>query len=178
VKELELRRHALREKEADALTPEGRVRAEDVGRTLPNDYAAVFVSPTGRAAETAAWFLRASGQLMPSHAVVPGLRSEREDQWRAAGKAAGSSRLDALMEQDPELVAEETKFLANAVAELFDRIPQGRRALAVGHNPLIEAAVYGLTGVIVDPLAECEGILLTQESADSYRIEELRLALG
>lgn len=175
MKELELRRHAEREKDADALTARGRARAEDAGRTLPTDYAAVFVSPAKRAAETVAWFLRGSGQHLPEHGVVEGLASDAEDEWRAAAKAAESSRIDAVARNDADLVARESARLSQVVESLFDRIPQGGRALAVGHSPLIEAAVYGLMGLIVEPLAECEGVHLTRDDQGEYRIRELRL---
>lgn len=178
MKELELRRHAQREKDADALTAEGRARAEDVGRTLPSNYATIFVSPARRAAETAAWFLRGSGQTLPEHAVVSGLASEREDEWRAAAKAAGSGRVDLVAAENSGLVAEESERLKGVVQGLFERIPEGGRALAVGHSPLIEAAVYGLTSVVLEPLAECEGVHLTLDDAGEYRIQELRLPPG
>jgi broad specificity phosphatase PhoE len=175
MKELQLRRHAQREKDVDALTPEGRVRAEDVGRTLPSTFAAVFVSPARRAAETMAWFLRGSGQLLPHHSTVSGLATEREEEWRAAGKAAGSSRLDAIREPNPSLVSDEATRLADVVKVLFEQVPNGGSALAVGHSPLIEAAVYGLTGLIIEPLTECEGVHITLDDAGDYSIEELRL---
>jgi broad specificity phosphatase PhoE len=175
MRSIEFRRHAARAKEADTLSPEGRVQAEDVGRTLPTDYAFVFVSPAKRAAETVAWFLRGSRQALPPHAVVPGLASDLEDRWRAASKAAGSSRLDAVIGHDPALVAEESARLAGVARELFDRVPTGARALAVGHTPLIEAAVYGLMNVIVEPIGTCEGVLLTLDDAGELRLEDLRL---
>jgi broad specificity phosphatase PhoE len=175
MRSIELRRHADRSKDADALSPEGRVQAEDVGRTLPIDYDFIFVSPAKRAAETVAWFLRASTQALPPHAVVPGLGSEVEDRWRAASKAAGAGRLDALLGEDPALVNEESGRLAGVVRELFERVPPGGRALAVGHSPLIEAAVYGLMQMIVEPLGTCEGVLLTLDDAGKLRLEELRL---
>ena len=175
MKELELRRHAQREKDVDALTAEGRVRAEDVGRTLPRTYAAVFVSPARRAAETMAWFFRGSGQLLPSHSTVSGLATEREEEWRTAGKAAGSSRLDAIREQNPSLVSGEATRLADVVKMLFEQVPNDGSGLAVGHSPLIETAVYGLTGLIIQPLAECEGVTITVDDAGDYSIEELRL---
>jgi broad specificity phosphatase PhoE len=175
MKILELRRHAAREKEADALTPEGRVQAEDLGRSLRVAYDVLFVSPAQRAAETAAWILRGAGKQLPDHAVVKGLISEEENRWRAAGKAAGSSRLDVIADQDPDLVAAQSKKLADAIVSLFDRVAEGGRALVIGHTPLLEAAVYGLTGTVVEPLGECEGIALTQQDDGDYRIEELRL---
>jgi broad specificity phosphatase PhoE len=175
MKEIELRRHAARRKDADALSPEGRVQAESVGRTLRSDYAFVFVSPAQRAAETAAWFLRATRQALPPHAVVPGLTTEVEPRWREAASAAGSSRIDAVRLEDPELVEAESKRLAGVVEEMFARVPDAGRALAVGHTPLIEAAALGLTGVVIDPLRECEGITVVREGEAAYRIEEMRL---
>jgi hypothetical protein len=46
----------------------------------------------------------------------------------------------------------------------------------VGHTPLIEAAVFGLTGAVIEPLSECEGILMEEEDgrirlAAEYRRE-------
>lgn len=174
MKTVELRRHAEREKDADALSPEGRVHAESVGRTLSADYAVVFVSPAKRAAETVAWFLRGSGRQVPPHAVIAGLLSEEEDRWRSAGKAAGSSRIDVMARQDPDLIQRESTRLKGVVEELFDRVPEEGRGLAVGHSPLIEAAVYALTGVIIEPLSECEGVTLLRQVSGEYRLEELR----
>lgn len=164
----------MRDPASDALSPEGRTQAQDVGRSLPADYSVMFVSPARRAAETVAWFLRGSGQALPQHTVSPGLGSEREDRWRAAGKAAGSSRLDAIQAQDTDLVEEESARLAGVMVELLDSIPEGSRGLAVGHSPLIEAAIYGLLGMVIEPLSECEGVALTSHG-DGYRIQELRL---
>lgn len=174
MKTIELRRHAEREKVADALSPEGRAHAESIGRTLSTNYVAMFVSPATRAAETMALFLRGSGQQLPAHAVIAGLLSEEEDRWRSAGKAAGSSRIDAIGREDPELIRRESARLRAVIEELFDRVPQEGRALAVGHSPLIEAAVHALTGAVIEPLSECEGVVLTQEGSGDYRLEELR----
>jgi broad specificity phosphatase PhoE len=174
MKAIEFRRHAEREKDADALSDRGRSQAEEVGRTLTTGYAAVFVSPAQRTAETVAWFLRGSGQRLPGHAVVPGLLSEQEDRWRSAGKAAGSSRLDAIAAVDPELVEGERDRLKAVVEDLFERVPEGGTALAVAHSPLIEAAVYGLTGAVIEPLAECQGVALMWHGPGEYRLRELR----
>jgi broad specificity phosphatase PhoE len=134
----------------------------------------LFVSPAKRASETAAWFLRGSGQALPAHAVIDGLASDREDAWRAAGKAAGSSRLDAVMARDPGLVEEESRRLAEVIRTLLDRVPEGGRGLAVGHSPLIEAAVYGLLRTVIDPLSECQGVVLSRADGEDIRVEEVR----
>jgi broad specificity phosphatase PhoE len=174
VRTIEFRRHAEREKDADALSIEGRSHAEDVGRTLPTDFAMVFVSPAQRAAETVAWFLRGSGQQLPGHSVIPGLLSEDEDRWRSAGKAAGSSRVDAIAAEAPDLVERESSRLKALVEELFERVPEDATALAVGHSPLIEAAVYGLTGVVIEPLSECQGVAVALYGPGEYRLREIR----
>lgn len=146
---LEVRRHAIRDPNADRLTPEGRVQAEDVGRELAGSYAVVFVSPAHRAAETVAWFLRGRREQLPVHAVIPGLAGEGTDRSPLA--------------------------MAGVLAALLDAVPDGGRGLAVGHTPLIERAVLGLVAREIEPLAECEGILITKESDEApIGVEELR----
>ena len=150
MKSLELRRHAERDPDEDRLSSAGRVHAEDVGRTLERGYAAVFVSPARRAAETVAWMLRGAGEPLPAHDVVPGL----------AGREPG----------DPS-----AEGMAATVRRLLDLVPDGGRALAVGHTPLIERAAEGLAGRAVEPLAPCEGILVRSDG-EELTIEELRLS--
>jgi phosphohistidine phosphatase SixA len=150
VRFLEIRRHAARDPNEDRLSPEGRAQAEAVGRTLAGGYSVVFTSPAHRAAETVAWFLRGRGELLPSHDVVPGLM--------------GNSDQDRTQER-----------LAAVVGELMDRVPDGSSGLAVGHTPLIERAVLGLTGRRIEPLAECEGVLLKESEDGSVDVEELRI---
>jgi broad specificity phosphatase PhoE len=174
MKSIEFRRHAARSPSEDALSAEGRAQAEAVGRTLSGEYAAVFVSPARRAAQTAEVFLEAAGRASPA-TVEPGLASALEDRWRAAGRAAGTSRIGDLARVDPDLVQRESQRLAGVAERLFDRVPDGARALAVGHTPLIEAMVYGLLGREVEPLGECEGVLLTRDARGDYTVEELRL---
>jgi broad specificity phosphatase PhoE len=158
------------------LSEEGQALALRVGKDLPGGYAIIFTSPARRAAETAAWFLRGLGQKLPAHAISEGLASPVEDRWRSAAGAAGTVRLDAVEEVDPDLVEKESARLAAAVRTLFEDVSEGGRGLAVGHTPLIEAAVYGLAGVVIEPLAECEGVLLEQDGktvrlAREYRLE-------
>jgi broad specificity phosphatase PhoE len=170
VRALELRRHSLRETDADALSEEGRVLALHVGKDLPGGYAAIYTSTAKRAAETVAWLLRGLGQQLPQdHGVSDGLGSPVEDRWRAAAKAAGTSRIDAIREQDAELVDQESRRLGSAARDLLASLPENGRALAVGHSPLIEAAVLGTTGQVIEPLRECEGVLL-EEGAEEVRL--------
>ena len=149
MKTLELRRHARRDPQADRLSPAGRADAEDVGRTSGRRYDVVFVSPAGRAAETAAWVLRGAGVQLTDHAVVPGLGGQDASGGSPEGMAAGF-RL------------------------LLDRIPEDGRGLAFGHTPLLERGAFGLTGIEIEALRELEGILITFDG-DEVAVEELRL---
>jgi hypothetical protein len=69
-------------------------------------------------------------------------------------------------EVDRDLVEKESARLAAAMRDLLAEVPEGGRGLAVGHSPLIEAAVYGLTGTVIEPLAECDGVLLEEDAGE------------
>jgi phosphohistidine phosphatase SixA len=110
---------------------------------------------------------------VPAGAVVEhGMRSEVEDRWRQAYQEAGSGELGALRSADPGLVEEDSAVLAAALRRVLDRLPDGGRALVVGHSPTNEAAVLGLTGEVVEPMAKGAGVLVVVDEGDT-RVEPL-----
>ena len=170
-KGVELRRHT--DADDDVLTAEGVTVAREIGTRLRGGYHLAVSTGAQRATQTLACFLAALGQQVPGGVVVePGLRSRVEDRWRAAYQKAGSGALDALREADPELVAEDSERLGAALRRVLDGLPDGGNALIVGHSPTNEAAVLGLTGEIVAPLAKGAGVRVLA-SDDSYEIEPL-----
>ena len=100
--QIELRRHAQREPHADRLSPTGRAQAEDGGRAAGPVYTMVFVSPAGRAAETAAWWLRGAGQQLPDHEVILGLAGQDATGGTPEGMAAG---IRALLDRSPPIAS-------------------------------------------------------------------------
>jgi len=104
--------------------------------------------------------------------VEAGLRSEVEDRWRDAYQRAGSGELEALCKADPELVEKDSAVLGAALRRALERLPEGGKALAVGHSPTNEAAVLGLTGSIVEPIGKGAGVLVVDEG-DRARVEPL-----
>ena len=161
-REIELRRHT--DNEGDVLTAEGVEAALEIGARLRGGYHLAVSTGAQRATQTLACFLAALGQQVPGGVVVEaGLRSDVEDRWRAAYQKAGSGELGALREADPDLVAEDSERLGAALRRVLDRLPDGGRALVVGHSPTNEAAVLGLTGEIVAPLAKGAGILVVAD---------------
>jgi broad specificity phosphatase PhoE len=170
-REIELRRHT--DADEDVLTAEGVAAALEIGARLRGGYHLAVSTGAQRATQTLACFLAALGRQVPGGVVVePGLRSQVEDRWRAAYQKAGSGALDALREADPELVGEDSQRLGAALRRVLDALPDGGHALAVGHSPTNEAAVLGLTGEIVAPLAKGAGVLVVTRD-DGYQVEPL-----
>jgi len=170
-REIELRRHT--DADEDILSAEGVAAALEIGARLRGGYHLGVSTGAQRATQTLACFLAALGQQVPDGVVVEqGLRSQVEDRWRAAYQQAGSGALAALREADPKLVAEDSERLAAALARVFDALPDGGRAVVVGHSPTNEAAVFGLTGEIVPPLAKGAGVLVITLTR-GYRVEPL-----
>jgi broad specificity phosphatase PhoE len=170
-REIELRRHT--DADEDVLTAEGITAALEIGARLRGGYHLAVSTGAQRATQTLACFIAALGQRVPGGVVVePGLRSQLEDRWRAAYQKAGSGTLMALREADPELVAEDSKRLGATLSRVLDDLPDGGRALVVGHSPTNEAAVLGLTGEIVAPLAKGAGVRVLAD-AGGYHVEPL-----
>jgi phosphohistidine phosphatase SixA len=170
-REIELRRHA--DADGDVLTAEGVTAALEIGARLQGGYRLAVSTGAQRATQTLACFLAALGEQVPGGVVVEaGLRSEVEDRWRAAYQKAGSGALAALREADAELVAEDSERLGAALRRVLHGLPDGERALVVGHSPTNEAAVFGLTGEIVAPLAKGAGVRVLARD-DGYQVEPL-----
>jgi broad specificity phosphatase PhoE len=170
-REIELRRHT--DADEDVLTAEGVTAALEIGARLRGGYQIAVSTGAQRATQTLACFLAGLGRRVSGGVLVePGLRSQVEDRWRAAYQKAGSGELRALREADPELVAEDSKRLGAALRRVLDALPEGGRALVVGHSPTNEAAVLGLTGEIVAPLAKGAGVRVVA-GGDGYAVEPL-----
>ena len=170
-REIELRRHT--DSDGDVLTAEGVRAALDIGSRLTGGYDVAVSTGAQRATQTLACFLAALGEKLPGGVTVePDLRSQIEDRWRAAYERAGSGSLEALRGADPELVAEDSAVLGAALGRVFEQLADGGRALVVGHSPTNEAAVLGLTGQAVPPLAKGAGVLVIAEPA-GFRVERL-----
>jgi broad specificity phosphatase PhoE len=168
---VELRRHT--DNDGDVLTAEGVAAALRIGAGLAGGYRLGVSSGAQRATQALACLLVALAQPVPGGVIVePGLRSEREDDWREAYQRAGSGELAALRAADPELVAEDSARLGAALGRVLGQLSDGERALAVGHSPTNEAAVFGLTGQVVAPLAKGAGVLVVADG-DRFRVEPL-----
>ena len=170
-KTVELRRHTAAD--GDMLTSDGVEAAVRIGSSFTDTYDIVISSGAQRATQTIACLLAGSGGRVEAGVVVDSRwRSDVEERWKAAYEAAGAGDIESFRRADADLVDQESRLLAEALSELFERLPETGRALVVGHSPMHEAAVYGLTGKSVDPLSKGAGVLVTQERG-SYEIQPL-----
>ena len=171
-KYVELRRHTDNDDD-DLLSAEGVGHALEIGAGLEGNYELLVSTGAQRATQTLACFLAALGQKVPGGVVVePGLRSQVEDRWKSAYKEAGSGELEALRGADPDLVEQDSATLGQALRRVLDKLPDGGRALVVGHSPTNEAAVLGVTGEVVAPMSKGEGVLVVEEDG-RLRVEPL-----
>jgi broad specificity phosphatase PhoE len=170
-KYLELRRHT--ESDGDALTAEGVTAAVQIGTRLAGNYDVVISSGAGRATQTAACFLAGLSQLVPRGVIVdPRFRSEVEEQWFAAAANASGNRLEDFKAVDAELVESEAKRFGPALKDVLDGLKDDARALVVGHSPMHEVAIYGLTGETTTPISKGAGALIIADE-DGYRVRLL-----
>jgi len=104
---------------------------------------------------------------------VPGLRSSVEGRWWTAANAAGNDAdVEAIRGIDPDLVEKESLLLGIAFCGVFDALPEGGRALVVGHSLTNEAAVLGLATEVIDPVGRGEGVLVI-EDAGRFRVRPI-----
>jgi hypothetical protein len=73
---------------------------------------------------------------------------------------------------DPDLVERESWLLATALRQVVEELPDGGRALVVGHSPTNEAAVLGLAARVVPSMGKGAGVLVIEDSGD-FRVEAL-----
>ena len=169
---VELRRHT--DNDDDTLSEDGIAAAEDLGRTgLHPPYAAFVSTGANRARQMAEILRHAAGQ--DDHVITEarGLRSSVEDRWRDAAKAAGKGAdVEAMRASDPDLVEMESRLLGAALRSVIDELPEGGRALVIGHSPTNEAAVLGLVGTAIPPMGKGEGVLVV-ESGGRYQVQPL-----
>lgn len=170
-KVVELRRHTA--SDGDRLTPEGVSAAVEIGSRLADRYDLLISSGAQRATQTLACFLAGLGRRFDCGVTVDeAFRSQVEERWYTAARKASGSGLEDFRRVDEELVVNEGLRFGKALRRVFESLPEGGRALIVGHSPTHEVAVYGLTGEIVPPISKGSGVVIVQDG-DRFRIEDL-----
>jgi broad specificity phosphatase PhoE len=171
VRTVELRRHT--DNDGDVLTEEGIAAAVKIGEVLTSTYRLIVSSGAQRATQAAACLLAGMGRRVDGGVRVdPRFRSEVEDRWKDAYRRARAGDLGSFERVEPELVKSEAQRFASALRDLLADLPEGERALVVGHSPMLEAAIYGLTGQVIEPLSKGSGALVIEDGG-SYTVTPL-----
>lgn len=169
-KTVELRRHT--DNDDDQLSEKGVAGALEIGGKLHRNYEIVITSGAQRATQTAACFLAVMPRPVAGGVVVDeSFRSRVEERWKEAYQRAGAGDIKSLRAVDPDLVDDEAQHFRTALEGLFNRLADGGAALVVGHSPMLEAAVYGLVGKIVEPFSKGQGVAVTQTDDGNFKAE-------
>jgi broad specificity phosphatase PhoE len=171
MKTIDLRRHF--KNDGDTLSAEGVAAAVKAGKALTGRYQLAVSSGAQRATQAVACLLAGYGKPVPAGVIVePGLRSANEARWIELIGEVGGDDLEAVRAADPDFVMSEAAELSDALRRVFDALEDGQAAIVVGHSPTNEAAVLGLTGEIISPLAKGKGVRIVSDE-DGFSLTPL-----
>jgi hypothetical protein len=177
MKTVELRRHTAND--GDTLTQDGIRAAVEIGHLLADRYDLLISSGAQRATQTLACFLAGSGRRYPAGVMVDqAFRSAVEERWFAAAKQSGGGGLEVFLKADRALVEAEAEHFGGALRRVFDSLPKDGRAIIVGHSPMHEVAVYGLTRQIVAPMSKGAAVLVGQDGGQFRLVAGPSISLG
>src|SRR5699024_10747235 len=166
---IELRRHT--DNDGDVLSADGVRAAVAIGTALTDPYDLLVSSGAQRATQAAACFLAGLGAGVAGGVIVDtGFRSRQEDRWKAAYAETGSGHIADFLAAAPELVKAEARQFTEAIRRVAELIPDSGHALVVGHSPMHEATVYGLTGETIEPLGKGQAVVLGLEGDARARV--------
>jgi broad specificity phosphatase PhoE len=137
----------------DRLTDAGIEAAVALGAELAGTgFTLVVTSGAQRAAQTAACVLASGLLTVPLGVYVhEGFALADGAAWDEAINDAGGPEIMGIKAAAPALVGAAAAALSDAVTWTCDRLSKDGHALIVSHSPLIELAVWELTGTAPDP---------------------------
>jgi len=174
MRKIEMRRHALKGTGTtkEMLSSEGIAQAKRIGaeQMKGKGYTDVATSFYFRTAQTAAAFAEGAGDFAATnHATLDALFTKRLDELVAYHKEHGS-----VVKPEHPLIKEESARMAREFTAWLDTLPADAHVLAVGHSPLVEMLVYGLTSQVLEPLKECEGCAIDSHDGHLMLTEHFR----
>ena len=169
---IEFRRHSLKGEGAfgDMISPAGMVYARKIGaeHMRSKGFNVVVTTPMIRTAQTAAAFCEGAGDWMIRRDIIAKeLWPANIDRWVEVCEGGKSRKLEDLLVANHRFIEEEARVFEAGLCEALKQVRDGENVLVVAHSPIIETLVYGLTGDVIKPLKECEGVLVA-----CVRVEE------
>jgi hypothetical protein len=176
----EFRRHSIKDGACrGTIGPRGFALAREVGRQQLRGraFTGFFASALWRTHQTLVAFDEGAGDFnlkkTPPHAPIYLDWPEMEDLWRRYHRDTKSDDdlLVAALTYDASLTAK----ASTAVAEKFTQWARSQAAdvniLVVGHSPYMELIPYGLWGLQIPSLKECQGFRIFSTDGGAYRID-------
>ena len=165
MKTVDLLRHC--DNEDDALSPEGVEHALEIGRERTLDYDIAVSSGRQRATQTIACMIAGAGASVPGGVWVDErFYSGDPERWKSLHADTSAVHLEEFLAVARDFVVAEAEVMSRALSDVFGRLAEGGRALVMGHGPTQEAAVYGLTGVLVPALKKGAGVSVTERAGE------------
>ncbi len=171
---IEIRRHSLKGKDEkkNVLSPEGIELARRIGAEEMRGKKFTFILTSGcfRTAQTVCAFAEGAGDFTVARfKSCDALDSQRMKEWGEYYKLHDANLVSC------QLVDEEARRMADKYREELRELPSDAHVLGAGHTPFIECSVFGMTGTIIRPLGECEGVILDYDGSKFVLVEEIRL---
>lgn len=165
--EIEFRRHSIKDGPVPAMIgPSGYALAREVGRRQlrGRGFTAFYASTYWRTHQTLAAFAEGAGdfvlprmpEILPLYVAWPEVKAL----WGACAEAErrGEDLVAAAFANDPLLVRRAAEEFSGLFEAWVAGLGADARVLVVGHSPHVEITAYGLTGVVMPGLKECQGV--------------------
>ena len=174
----EFRRHSIKDgAKSGTIGPKGCALARAVGAAQLRGcrYNHYFASGLWRTHQTLAAFDEGAGDFglyqSPTQPPFYLMWPEVFDLWRYCHKASkrGEDMLQAAIDYDKALVDRASAEISRLFMEWAATLPSNTNALIVGHSPSMEMILYGMLGVQMPSLKECQGFrLILDEDSVAY----------
>ncbi|NBS41486.1 phosphoglycerate mutase family protein [bacterium] len=178
MKTIEFRRHSIKDGTGGyMLGSHGYAFARRVGekQLRGRGFTHFFVSTLWRTHQTLAAFAEGAGDFdikrVPEFDPFFEISGKEEDAialWHGACRTAEMAGLDMMSESlqyEKTRVDNVARLVVDAFRPWLAGLPDGANVLMVGHSPLSEFVPYGLFGVVLPGLRECNGFRLIEDGA-------------
>lgn len=179
MKTIECRRHSVKDGTGGyMLGPKGYAFARRVGehQLRGRDFSHFYVSTLWRTHQTLAAFAEGAGDFdlkrAPEFDPFFQIAESEEDAialWHGvchAAEMAGEDMMAASMRYEKNRVDRIARLVTDAFRAWVAALPEDANVLMVGHSPLLEFVPYGLFGVVLPALRECNGFRIVEEGGE------------
>ena len=173
--EIEFRRHSIKDGPTpQILGPNGYRLARLVGehQLRGRGFTRFFVSTFWRTHQTLVAFAEGAGDftmvMSPDYAPIYLMTDDVRACWKVCGEAEkrGENIVETAFAYDQELALRIATDTAQLCRDWVGGMEPGTRALVIGHSPSMELMLFGLSGVLIPGLSECQGFRYVRDGVN------------